>query len=85
MRVLRTAILSLLLVCGGCCATGDIIRADYVAGDRATYDAVADEYLTYVEGDEALDDEKKARRKMTITTWRMRLEQGEKPINAGGE
>lgn len=73
------ALLFTSMVAAGC-ATGDIIRADYVQSDRATYEAVTPEYLNYVHGDAKLDSEEKTRRERTVTTWRLRLEQAEKPV-----
>jgi hypothetical protein len=46
---------------------------DYVAADRATYEAVAPQYSAYVHADAALDEEGKARRDRTIATWDARL------------
>lgn len=81
MRALRNALLPLVLVMfTGCCATIDLIREDYTAADRATYDAVAPAYGAYVDGDASLDSDEKKTRKRTIATWRLRLEQAEKPV-----
>lgn len=81
VKILRTSLLSVaLLWTAGCCSTTDLIRADYTAADRATFDAVAPNYLNYVEHDDSLDADEKKRRERTITTWRLRLEQAEKPI-----
>ena len=52
----------------------------YVAADRATHDAVAPEYHACVTADPALDDEQKARRRRTIESWRLRLEQAERRV-----
>ena len=42
MRALRNATLTIaVLMASGCCATVDLIRTEYTAADRATYDAVA--------------------------------------------
>ena len=80
MKALRTSLLLFGLMLSGCCATTDLIREDYTAADRATYEAVVPKYLEYVGADAALDDEQRARRKMTINTWRLRLEQAETPV-----
>lgn len=48
----------------------------YVQADKLTFDAIAPSYKKYVEEDEALDDEQKARRLRTIETWRLRIEKG---------
>lgn len=81
MRALRNALLPLVLVMSsGCCATVDLIRADYTAADRATYEAVAPKYLEYVAGDDDLTSDEKKRRARTVDTWRLRLEQAEAPV-----
>ena len=50
---------------------------DYVAADRATYNAIAPEYSQYVHADPALDDDEKARRDRTLATWDARLRAAE--------
>jgi len=81
VKLLRASILSIaLLSTAGCCATTDLIHADYTAADRATYDAVAPKYLQYVQGDQSLDSDEKKRRERTISTWKLRLEQAEQPV-----
>ena len=57
---------------GGCGAS-----AGYVAADRATFDAITPEYARYVETDDALSIDQKARRQRTVQTWRLRLRQAE--------
>lgn len=84
MKILRTSVLALALCFSGC-ATTDFIQSDYVEADRATFDAVAPRYLEYVKGDPSLDSEEKARRERTITTWRLRLEQAETPVQPAPE
>jgi hypothetical protein len=58
----------MVLVCwlGGCC------RVDR-AVDRATFAAVAPEYLAYVRGDEGLSEEQRERRERTVVLWGMRV------------
>jgi hypothetical protein len=81
MRTLRNVLLPLILVMSsGCCATMDLIRTDYTAADRATYDAIAPAYGAYVAADATLDKDEKKTRERTLTTWRMRLENAEKPV-----
>lgn len=80
MKTLRNTALALALCLVSGCKTTDFIRSDYVQADRATFDAVAPSYLQYVDGDAALSDEQKKRRKQTINTWRLRLEQAETPV-----
>lgn len=84
--MLRNSVLCLaVLMTGGCCATLDAIREDYVAADRATYEALAPKYLEYVQGDDSLDSDEKKRRERTVTTWRLRLEQAEAPVQPAPE
>lgn len=80
MRNLRFLVLGLVLAVSGCAATGEVIRADYVQADRATYDAIAPEYLKYLQADQELDSEERDRRERTVRTWRLRLEQAEQPV-----
>lgn len=84
MKILRTTVLAVALCFSGC-ATTDFIQSDYVEADRATYEAVAPKYLQYVQNDASLDDEEKKRRERTITTWRLRLEQAETPVQPAPE
>lgn len=62
----------LLILAAGCSPS-----SEYVKADRATFDAIAPEYLRYVENDTTLDSDQKARRKRTVSTWEMRLRQAE--------
>jgi len=81
MTLLRASLLSaVLLMAPGCCVTTDLIRKDYTAADRATYDAVAPAYKAYVNADASLNADEKKTRSRTITTWRLRLEQAETPV-----
>ena len=50
---------------------------DYVAADRATYEAVAPEYTAYVHADPALDDDAKVMRDRTLATWDARIRAAE--------
>jgi len=86
MKALRTSALAVVLMfTAGCCSTTDLIRAEYTAADRATYDAVAPAYQAYVDADASLDSDEKKRRTRTITTWRLRLEQAETPVQPAPE
>lgn len=60
------AVVLLALVLVGC------RDAAYREADRATYDALAGEYVAYVQSDAALDAGQKRRRILTVTTWGMR-------------
>jgi len=85
VNTVRTSILSLALLLSSGCATMEAVREDYVAADRATYDAVAPRYLEYVQGDDSLGPDEKKRRERTINTWRLRLEQAETPVQPAPE
>jgi len=59
----------ILLALGSCVApAGD--------GERLTYQAVAPEYIRYVDADPALAQDAKERRRLTVETWRLRVEAG---------
>jgi len=58
---------------GGCAAPD----ASFVRAERATYNAIAPEYVGYVSSDPALSDEQKARRQRTIQTWDLSIRQHE--------
>jgi len=45
----------------------------YVIADRATYTAIAPEYVRYVRADPNLTDEQKQRREDTVDTWNRRI------------
>jgi hypothetical protein len=49
----------------------------YVTADRATFEAVAPEYLKYVDADPALDVSARESRHLTVLTWEMRLKAAE--------
>ena len=73
--VLPFALVSLLIQltqCTGCSAL-QLPTPNYIAADRATYQAVAPEYAAYVHADPALDDEQRERRDRTIATWDARI------------
>ena len=65
-----------LLSAAAGCRSGALTlpTADYVAADRATFDAVAPEYSAYVHNDPTLDDEQRTRRDRTVATWKRRIE-----------
>jgi hypothetical protein len=45
--------------------------------DKLTYDAIAPEYLGYVEKDASLDEKQKERRRETVRSWEARAKRGE--------
>lgn len=75
-RPLLLLALVALLGTGGCSAMQSPVAA-YVAADRATFEAIAPEYLEYVEDDPSLIDEQRQRRERTVAAWRLRVEEAE--------
>lgn len=73
MKLLRLAWLIGIFAFAGF-GSGCNIAKDYVAADRATFDAIAPEYRSYIESDPKLDEEQKARRRRTIDSWKLRLD-----------
>lgn len=65
-----------LLVLSGCSGLNDA----YLRADRATFDAVAPEYRSYVERDAQLDANERQRRLDTLTTWELRLQAAEEDL-----
>ena len=68
MSIVR-CLLAVLLFLSGCNLGGQ--------ADRATYDAIAPEYLGYVDADPALTPEQKARRVQTVRSWEAKLPKGD--------
>lgn len=66
-------------LCLSGCAAPD--RA-FVRAERATYQAIAPEYTSYVDADERLSIEQKARRLRTVQTWDLSIRQQEIPGGA---
>lgn len=78
-RPSSTAPLAFLAVAVAAMTAGCVPASPYVAADRATFDAIAPEYASYVAADDRLDDEQKTRRQRTVDTWRLRVERAESP------
>ena len=70
---MRVTLLAIAFVLGGC-----TVQSQYVDADRLTYEAVAPEYLGYVESDPYMSPEETDRRRATVASWKAR-------IGAGGE
>jgi len=51
--------------------------AAYLEADRLTYEAIAPDHRRYVDGDPALTDEQRQRRRDTLDAWRVRLDLAE--------
>lgn len=77
MKNLAAFVVVLVGLMIGCCPSGQIIADDYLKADRATFNAIADEYDAYVDSDSKLDAVDKRRRKRTTATWKFRIEQAE--------
>lgn len=67
--------LAVVALCLG--AFGCVVDKEYVKADRLTFDAIAPDYVKYVEADPALDQEQKDRRKRTIESWKLRISKSE--------
>lgn len=69
--MMRSALLFVVLVLCSCTAPSQ--------AEQDTYQAVAPEYLQYVERDTALTEEQRQSRRDTVETWRMRAFAGTVP------
>jgi hypothetical protein len=67
-RLTLIGIVALCLSAGGCA-----LNKDYVKADKATFDAIAPEYLRYIDLDTTLDKEQKDRRHRTVDSWNLRI------------
>lgn len=68
------ALLLILLTLAGCQG----VSASYADADAATYDAIAPEYLGYVDKDETLSGDQKQRRQETVASWKGRVDRARK-------
>jgi len=68
--------LVVILLTLGLSACASPSHTAYVGADRLTFDAVAPEYLRYVEADSSLDATAKERRQRTVESWRLRIKKG---------
>lgn len=59
------------------CAAPD---AAFVRAERATFAAVAPEYVGYVRADPALTAEQRARRERTVATWDLSIRERERAV-----
>jgi hypothetical protein len=64
-------VVGLLLLCG--CSLSSM----YVTADRATYEAIAPEYQSYIDEDVGLTADQKARRVATLAAWHARIAEAE--------
>lgn len=74
-RAAKAVLLCFMLILGGCAFPTE----KYIEADRATYEAVAPEYVEYVKSDAKLDEKAKARRLLTVASWGARITEAEKP------
>lgn len=63
------------LLIAGC--TGCTPGKAYIEADRATFDAIAPEYLELIESSGKFDEAKIQRRKDTVESWRRRIDAAE--------
>lgn len=82
---LTLAVLLLAPFLAGC--AGQSVPADWVAGERKTYDAIAPEYGDYVNADPNLSALQKANRQNDVKSWESRVVEHEKATaaKAGGQ
>jgi|SRR5437867_10056285 len=78
---LGLALLPVVVAFASGCSSLTSPAAGYVAADRATFEAVAPEYLAYVHADPALDEDARSRRDRTVQTWKERIEAGGRANN----
>lgn len=67
------------IACGMLLLAGCTPGQTYVQADRATYEAVAPEYRTYVESDSTLSLDQQQRRIRTLETWELRTRAATRP------
>ena len=73
MRVLGLFVAAVLSGCSG-------LHSNYVSADRLTYEAVAPEYLDYLEADPDLSTEERDRRLRTLESWEARVVAAEEAL-----
>ena len=69
----KAAMLLICLICVGCAGPAE----SFVKAERAMHDAIAPEHRKYVEADDNLSDEQKARRLRTLDSWDLLLRKAE--------
>ena len=75
LNEIGTALIAMLLILSGCgCGEKFSVSSDWVAAERATHDTLAPEYLGYVDADDNLTADDKARRHRTVELWDARIE-----------
>lgn len=62
-----------VVLSAGCCA----VQRAFYEGEEATYKAIAQEYVSYVDADESLTEDQAKNRKRTVRAWRFSLDKAE--------
>lgn len=73
----RLCLIPFVFVFSGCAALTSSAPESWVRADRATHDAIAPEYVEYVDKDATLDQAGKDRRHRTVQTWETRISEHE--------
>lgn len=71
--LLALAAAAIAFLFGGCSA----VPPEFVAAERAVYDAIADDYLAYVEDDTRLSAARKHDKTELVLTWFARIAEAE--------
>lgn len=79
-RRLRMLCLLPLFAFAGCAALTSSAPESWVRADKATHDAIAPEYVEYVDKDASLDQAGKDRRHRTLQTWQDRITEHEQTL-----
>lgn len=77
-KMILTSCVALAVASSGCAG----LNEQYVTSDRATYAAIAPEYVIYVMKDPKLDDDQKEIRLNTILSWKAKLDEAEKQLRS---
>ena len=79
LKPLGIALVGIIFVLAATCGCANP-NASYVKADALTYEAIAPEFLQYVEDDPTLTPLRKKLRKNTIKSWKLRIDKAkEKP------
>lgn len=75
-KILIVSCAALVVVLSGCAG----LNEQYVTSDRATYAAIAPEYVIYVMKDPKLDEDQKEIRLNTVLSWKAKLDEAERQL-----
>jgi hypothetical protein len=69
-----------LIICFAILSTfiGCAVQKDYVAADKLFYEAIAPEYLQFVDANPNFDNDQKERRKRTVAAWKLMIDKWSK-------